>query len=76
MVKNIIHNNGSISFATYLEQVDGKTVQFMTTIEAQPQNSIETLFRIGEAVTLLAETVQTWIETNKPDEGWKLVAHD
>ena len=76
MVHNLIQNEGEISFVTYLKLTNGETKQFMTTITAQPMHEINTLFRIGEAVTLLAEVVQTWIETNQPEEGWRLVAHD
>lgn len=76
MVHSVIQNNGTISFVTYLKLVNGETKQFMTTITAQPMHEIDTLFRIGEAITLLAEVVQTWIETNRPEEGWRLRAHD
>lgn len=76
MVQNVIMSNGDISFVTYLELANSEKVQFTTTITADPLHEIDTLFRIGEAITLLAETVQTWIERNKPDDGWKLVSYE
>ena len=74
MMTNIIQSNGAITFSTTLYIPGREPRIFDVTIDADPIQELDTLFRIGEAITILAETIQQWIETNNPDEGWRLGA--
>ena len=75
MMTNIIQSNGEITFSTTL-YIPGKEPRiFDVTIDADPMGELDTLFRIGEAITILAETIQQWIETNNPDKDWRLGAN-